>query len=379
MTIDDRHFMQIALDLAARGCRYTSPNPMVGAVVVKNSTIVGSGYHEAVGGPHGEVNAIHQAGDQARDATLYVTLEPCNHEGRTPPCTEKILASGIKKVVSAMNDPNPRVAGGGNAFLASRGVKIVSGVCEAEARKLNEAFIKFVQTGKPFVVLKCAATLDGRIATRTGDAKWISNDLSRQFVHRRRHEADAILVGIGTIKADDPSLTTRLPGPVYGKSPRDPSRIILDSRLSISETASVLRVESDSDTIIVTGPIDDHPDLLKKRLRLMEQGAILLECPLKNGRIDLSVLMEKLGSLNITRLLVEGGSQVLASALAHGIADKVMFFYGPKILGGDDGKPVCAGKGPEFMAQSIPVRDIVVKQFGDDVMIEGYLNSAGQE
>jgi diaminohydroxyphosphoribosylaminopyrimidine deaminase/5-amino-6-(5-phosphoribosylamino)uracil reductase len=374
MTLDHRHFMEIALDLAARGCRYTSPNPMVGAVVVKHSTIVGSGYHELVGGPHAEVNAINDAGDQARGATLYVTLEPCNHTGRTPPCTEKVLSAGIEKVVSAMDDPNPGVAGGGNAFLASKGVKIVRGICEDRARRLNEAYITFVQTKKPFVVLKCAATLDGRIATRTGDSKWISNELSRQFVHRLRHESDAILVGIGTVKADDPRLTTRLSGQVFGKSPRDPLRIVLDTKLSISETASVLRVRSDSDTIIVTGPMEGHPERLTKKKRLQNQGVKVMECPVKNRSIDLRALMGKLGSLNITRLLVEGGSKVLASALAEGIADKVMFFYAPKILGADDGAPVCSGPGPAFMAQSHSVRDIRVQQFGEDVMIEGYVH-----
>jgi diaminohydroxyphosphoribosylaminopyrimidine deaminase/5-amino-6-(5-phosphoribosylamino)uracil reductase len=272
-----------------------------------------------------------------------------------------------------MDDPNPGVAGGGNAFLASKGVNIVRGVCEDPARRLNEAFITFVQTRKPFVVLKCATTLDGRIATRTGDSKWISNDFSRQFVHRLRHESDAILVGIGTVKADDPRLTTRLPGLVFGKAPRDPVRIVLDTELSIFESASVLRVRSDSDTIIVTGPLEGHPKRLGKMKRLQDQGVKVLECPVKNRGIDLSALMEKLGALNITRLLVEGGSRVLASALAEGIANKVMFFYAPKILGAEDGVPVFSGPGPEFMAQSHFVQDIRVQQFGEDVMIEGYV------
>ena len=203
--MDDAAFMTMALELAELGAGFTSPNPMVGAVVVKNGRVVGRGYHRAAGMPHAEVEAIDDAGEEARDGTIYVTLEPCNHTGRTPPCTEKIIAAGIRRVVAAMPDPNPDVTGGGNAYLASRGIKVSCGIREEAALRLNESFVKYVRTRLPFVILKCAATLDGRLATGSGDSKWITGPKSRQFVHRVRHEVDAIMVGTGTVKADDPS------------------------------------------------------------------------------------------------------------------------------------------------------------------------------
>ena len=366
MSTDDAHFMNMALALARKGWGHTSPNPMVGAVVVRDGEVVGQGYHEAVGQPHAEVNAIDDAGDRTEGATLYVTLEPCNHTGRTPPCTRKILEAGIGRVVVAMDDPNPEVKGGGNDYLRSRGVSVTSGVCEAEAKKLNEIFIKYTRTKRPFVILKCAATLDGRIATRTGDARWVSGDESRAFVHQLRHGADGIMVGIGTVISDDPSLTTRLE---TGKG-RDPVRIILDSKLSVSEDAKVLRLDSDADTIIVTGEAVSQT----KKDVLKQKGIQVISAPLKEGQINLDLLMSRLGYIGITSLLIEGGSQVIASALKSRIVDKVMFFYAPRILGGDDGFPICRGPGPEFMRQCIPIRDTDVRRFGDDVMIEGYID-----
>lgn len=364
----DEGFMSAALDLAEKGAGYVSPNPMVGAVVVKEGRIVGSGYHRAVGEAHAEVNALDDAGDRARGAVLYVTLEPCNHTGRTPPCTERILRAGVKKVVVAMGDPNPDVTGGGNDRLRAGGVAVVTGICEARARKLNESFIKFICTRRPFVILKSAATLDGRIATRTGDARWVTGPASRRFVHELRHRVDGILVGIGTVRADDPRLTTR----IEGLKGRDPIRIILDSRLSISETAKVLRHDSDSDTIVVTGP----RVAIDKRDRLRQlKGVRVLEAPLKDGKIDLGQLMEPLGAIGIGSLLVEGGGRVMASALSSGIADKMLLFYAPKLLGGDDGIPLCIGPGPEKMADCVTLRDIEVQRFGDDILLEGYFRS----
>jgi diaminohydroxyphosphoribosylaminopyrimidine deaminase / 5-amino-6-(5-phosphoribosylamino)uracil reductase len=362
----DTRFMEQALDLAARGAGCVSPNPMVGALVVKDGQVVGRGFHEVLGEAHAEVNALDDAGEAARGATLYVTLEPCNHFGRTPPCTERILAAGVKRVVVAMTDPNPHVAGGGNERLRAAGIEVTCGVCEAGAEKLNESFIKYVQTGRPFVTLKSAMTLDGRIATRTGDARWVTGPASRQFVHELRHGVDAIMVGIGTVLADDPSLTTRM----EGRTGRDPVRIILDSRLSIPLEARLLRLKSDSDTILVTGP--SAPE--GKAARLMErEGIQVLRTPLGEGGIDLAALMDRLGGMRITSLLLEGGSRVSASALKAGIIDKVMFFYAPKILGGDDGVPCCRGAGPEKMADCRSLSDVKVRRFGEDVMIEGYL------
>ncbi len=358
--------MKMALALAEKGRGFTSPNPMVGAVLVKEGKVVGQGWHRAVGEAHAEVEAIRDAGDHAEGATLYVTLEPCNHTGRTPPCAEKVLTAGIREVVMAMEDPNPHVTGGGARFLAERGIAVRKGVCEAEARRLNESFIKFIQTGRPFVVMKSAATLDGRTATRTGDSKWITGPAARRFVHLLRHEADAILVGIGTVKADNPQLTTRL----EHLKGRDPIRVILDTDLSIDAGAEVLRQNpSGTDTLIVTGPVVCK----EKKQRLEQQGVRVIQTEKTSGGIDLKDLMSRLGEMQVTRLLIEGGSRVHASALNSGIVDKVHLFFAPKILGGDDGYPICRGQGPERMNQSISLTDIRVLRFDDDVMIEGYI------
>jgi len=363
--MDDAYFMQMALDLAIKGEGFTSPNPMVGAVVVKDGRVIGSGYHEQVGGSHAEVNAIDAAGPPAEGATLYVTLEPCNHTGRTPPCTLKIIEAGIRRVVIAMLDPNRKVAGGGADFLKQKGIQIEIGACREQAQKLNEAFIKYVCTGRPFVMVKCAATLDGRIATRTGDSRWVTGESSRQFVHRLRHAVDAILVGINTVRTDNPSLTARLPG----RRGKDPVRIVLDTHLSISPDARLLQQKSDADTILVVGK-----DAADEKMRAFEKAGIrLIRSEIKDGLIDLDALVERLGSMQLTSLLIEGGSRVLASAFNAGIVDKVFFFYAPKILGGDDGVPICSGPGPELMSQSISVRDIGLHRFDDDVMIEGYI------
>ena len=361
----DKYFMNIALELAEKGRGYTSPNPMVGAVVVQNGVVVGTGYHEYVGGPHAEVNAINDAGDSARGASLYVTLEPCNHTGRTPPCTRKILESGIKKVFVAMKDPNPDVTGGGIGFLEKHGIKIDIGVAEKQAVRLNEAFIKYSKTRRPFVVCKCAATLDGRIATRTGDSKWVTGPHARKFVHMLRHSLDGILVGIETVRKDNPSLTTRL----EDRKGKDPLRIILDTRLSIAENARVFQLESEAKTMIVTGDSVSS----EKKTRLEDKGVLILESPLKNGRIDLDYVMGELGKMKIASLLIEGGSRVMASAFSSGIVDKVFFFYAPKILGGDDGVPICRGPGPSLMSQAVSVKDISMHRFDDDILIEGYL------
>ena len=362
--MDHEYFMKMALNLAKKGQGYTSPNPMVGAVIVKNGKIKGKGYHQFIGQPHAEINAIEDAGTRARGATLYVNLEPCNHTGRTPPCTRKIIEADIKRVVVAIKDPNP-IAGGGCGYLKKHGIEVLTGVCENQAAKLNEAFLKYVKTKLPFVIVKCAATLDGRIATRTGDSKWVTGEKARRYVHRLRHAADAILVGIGTIQADNPSLTTRLDS----KKGADPTRIVLDTHLSISPDARILQLNSNSDTILVTGRTVSEA----KKKRVAKKGIRLIEQPLKNRQIDLQSLMVQLGSMGMTSLLVEGGSRVIASAFSSGIVDKALFFYAPKILGGDDGKPICRGPGPQLMKDCIRLKNIRLRRFDDDVMIEAYI------
>jgi diaminohydroxyphosphoribosylaminopyrimidine deaminase/5-amino-6-(5-phosphoribosylamino)uracil reductase len=358
-------FMAEALRLAKKGWGFTSPNPMVGAVVVKDNQIVGRGYHKAFGGPHAEVNAIKDAGEKTKGAKLYVTLEPCNHSGRTPPCTQAILNAGIRQVIVAMKDPNPNVEGGGIQYLTQNGIEVISGVSKIEAHRLNESFIKYVTRKRPFTIVKCAATLDGRIATCTGDSKWISGPLSRSHVHYLRQGVDAILVGIETIRKDNPSLTTRLN---YMKGV-DPARIILDTHLSIPIDAKVLTIASNAKTWIVCG----HDIDKAKKDAVVKKGAEVIETNHRQGRIDLNMLMDQLAQKNISSLLIEGGGKVIGSALAAGIVDKLYLFYAPKILGGDDGIPICSGFGPKMMKDSIKVGRINVHRLGDDVMIEGYI------
>ena len=357
----DEKYMKMALELAEKGRGYTSPNPLVGAVIVRDDAVIGRGYHRAAGQPHAEVEAITDAGGNCKDATLYVTLEPCNHYGRTPPCTRAILDADIARVVVAMDDPNPGVAGGGNAFLESRGISLSTGILRDDARRQNAFFIKHVQTGLPYVIVKSAATLDGKIATDSGDSKWITGEAARAHAHKLRHAVDGILVGVDTVRADNPRLTTRLAG-----GGKNPIRIILDTNLNIPETAAVIDEGHAAGTIVVAG---EDPDEGKKAA-LGEKGVRVLTAPLRDGRIDPQGLMEILGKMNITSVLVEGGSRVAASMLRSGVVDRICFFYAPKLLAGD-GISMCRGPGPETISEAIRVANIEIKRFGDDILIEG--------
>nr|WP_319491398.1 bifunctional diaminohydroxyphosphoribosylaminopyrimidine deaminase/5-amino-6-(5-phosphoribosylamino)uracil reductase RibD [uncultured Desulfobacter sp.] len=369
--MNDLDYIARALDLAARGKGFTSPNPCVGAVVVKDDQIIGQGFHPKAGGPHAEVVAIDDAAASHPDAlpgsTIYVTLEPCNHFGKTPPCTHKILNAGISRVVIACKDPNP-VAGGGVEFLREKGIEVVSGVMQREALTLIEDFVWNVQNDKtPFVTLKCAATLDGFIATRTGDSQWITSGASRSFGHELRHQNDAILIGSGTLHADNPSLTAR----IEGKQTRDPARIILDTRLTIPEDAKVVTQKSSAPTIIVTGP-DCDPTKIQ---RLQDRGGQVIECRVFENFLDLNDLMLKLRNLCITSLLIEGGGRVAASALAAGIVNKVCYFVAPKMMGGNDGIPVFNGMGPERIKDVFELTRVSTRQFGSDMLFTGYIDS----
>ena len=363
----DHDHMQLALHLAAKGKGFTSPNPCVGAVVVKDGRVVGKGWHKAAGMAHAEVEALEDAGDHARGADLFVTLEPCNHFGKTPPCTRKILAAGIRRVVAACPDPNP-AASGGLAFLSQNGVQTVSGLLQDQAEVLMEDFLWYVRHEKtPFVILKCAATLDGRIATSTGESQWITSAASRAFGHELRHQADAILVGSGTLHADNPSLTCR----IFGKKTRDPARVILDTHLSIQENAQVISQKSDAPTILVTA---FHAPVQKKE-RLAQKGVVVLESGLKNNMLDLRQLMVTLGRMSITSLLIEGGGTVAANALTEGIVNKVVYFIAPRLLGGSDGKAVFEGKGVKKLADATVLQNITVKRCDADILVQGYLKS----
>ncbi len=359
--------MALALALAARGKGFTSPNPCVGAVVVKNGEVVGRGWHRAYGADHAEVMAIDDAGNAAKDADLFVTLEPCNHFGKTPPCTHKILAAGIRRVVAACPDPNPKAAGG-LSFLSQNGVEVCCGLLQDQAETLIEDFLWYVRHHTPFVILKCAATLDGRIATSTGESQWITCEQSRAFGHKIRGQVDAILVGSGTLHADNPSLTCRIPG----KNTQDPARVILDTRLTICEDANVIQQESTAPTIVVTGP--DVP--LEKKDRLLRKNVQVLEIGLNNNRLDLCQLMVRLGKLSMTSLLVEGGGTVAASALSAGIVNKLVYFVAPRLMGGSDGKAVFEGKGAEKLTDAVTLEQMTVTRVGQDILVQGYVKRA---
>jgi diaminohydroxyphosphoribosylaminopyrimidine deaminase/5-amino-6-(5-phosphoribosylamino)uracil reductase len=314
--------------------------------------------------PHAEVEALNKLGGQARGATLYVTLEPCNHQGRTPPCTEAILKSGIRKVVIGTEDPNPDVAGGGCGFLKRQGIQVETGILEAECRRINEAYFTFVRRKRPFVVVKSALTLDGWAATATGDARWITNERSRGFVHRLRDQVDAILVGVGTVLADNPLLTARIPrGPA-----KDPLRVIVDTNLRTPLQSKVLHTRSSAETVIVVGPHVAGEKVGRFRI----PGVRSMVCPTREGRIDLAALLDILGKQSITSLLVEGGANLLASLVREKLVDKFLVFKAPKILGGGDGIPLVAGPGPKTMDRCIELGDVETRRFGDDVLITGY-------
>jgi diaminohydroxyphosphoribosylaminopyrimidine deaminase/5-amino-6-(5-phosphoribosylamino)uracil reductase len=360
----DCFYMKSALELAAKAKGKTSPNPLVGAIVVKDNKVIGAGYHPFAGGPHAEVEALNQAGSQARDAVLYVTLEPCNHYGRTPPCTERIIASGIKRVVIGHEDPNPLVSGKGIQRLKSAGIDVTSDVLSAEAKKLNEVFIKYITTGKPFVLAKGAISLDGRIATRTGHSNWITGEEARFKVHELRNQYDAILVGIGTVLADDPLLTTRLP---EGDG-KDPIRIILDSRCRIPLTAQVLKPNPQGATIVVVSE-----GISWEKLEQLEKlGIRVLKVSENNGKLDLKVLLVELGKLGITSLLVEGGAGINGSFFANSLVDKVCLFVAPKIIGGDGAKSWLEGWGVNRVDEAVTLKDLIVEKCGQDLVLVGY-------
>ena len=355
--------MERALRLAERGRGRTSPNPMVGAVLVKDGEIVGEGFHPRAGEPHAEVFALRQAGERARGATLYVNLEPCCHHGRTPPCTRALIAAGVAEVHLAMLDPNPLVAGRGRAELEAAGVRIVVGEREAEARALNEVFVHWITTRRPFVIAKFAMSLDGKIATRTGDARWITGPPARQYVHRLRDEIDAILVGVNTVIADDPRLTTRL----EQAEVRHPLRVILDSRGRIPATARVLDPALPGRTAIAT--TEAMP--LQRRHALADKADVLV-LPADEGRVSPVALLAALGEREITSLLMEGGGTVLGSFFAHGLVDKVLAFVAPVIIGGQHAPTPVGGLGASRIAEAWRLAGVWIEHVGSDVLISGY-------
>lgn len=356
--------MKRAIELAKKGMGYTNPNPLVGAVIVKNDRIIGEGYHEYFGGPHAEVNAFRNTLEDASGGTMYVTLEPCSHFGKTPPCANAIVEKGISKVVIGMKDPNPIVSGNGIDILRNNGIEVEVGIMEEEVTKLNEIFIKYITAKTPFCILKTAMTLDGKIASATGDSKWITNEASRIFVHELRHQASAIMVGIGTILADNPKLTTRL----ENKKGKDAIRVIVDSTGKIPLDAKVLNIESDATTIIATTEKID-----KEKAKAIEaMGGKVIKTALREDRVDLEELMRKLGEMKIDSVLLEGGSMLNFSALQQGIVDKIISFIAPKIIGGESAKTPVGGKGIGKIQNALTLNNISFSRFNEDIMIEGY-------
>ena len=355
--------MRLALREAKKGIGRTSPNPCVGAVVVKNGKVVGKGYHKKAGTPHAEIHALQAAGSKAKDATLYVTLEPCNHTGRTPPCTEGVLQAGISRVVIGMLDPNPGVAGGGADKLSAQGIAVSCGVLEQECREINLPFIKHSVTGRPWVIMKAGMSIDGRIAALPGQATMITGEQSLRRVHALRNQVDAILVGIDTALADDPSLTTRLHGSLSG---RDPLRVVLDAELRLPGSARMLQQDSAAGTWIFCRRGPDK----KRRRQLEESGAVVKTVPVApDGFLSLTAVLTALGQAQVTSLLVEGGSRVHGSFLESGLVDQLLLFVAPTFIG-EQGVPLVTFYGRKKRKNLPQFKIIKTRRCGEDILIE---------
>ncbi len=362
--MNDEYFMKIALELAKKGMGFASPNPLVGAVIVKDGKIIGKGYHEKYGENHAEVNALNNAVEDLKDATMYVTLEPCSHFGKTPPCANRIVESGIKKVVIAMEDPNMIVSGNGIKILRENGLEVKVGILKKEAEKLNEIFIKYILTKTPFTIMKAAMSLDGKIATYTGDSRWVTGEKAREYGHLLRQKVLAVLVGVNTVIIDNPMLNTRLDN----MECIDPIRIILDSKGRTPITSKVLNINPSNTIIAVTNfALEENIEAFR------EKGAEVIVSPAKNGRVDLEFLMEELGKRGIDSLLIEGGGEVNFGFLKENLIDKFVFFIAPKIIGGIDAKTPVEGEGMAYIKDTIDLQGIEITNIGKDIMIEGYV------
>lgn len=364
-------YMLRALRLAEKGRGKTSPNPMVGALVVANGRVVGQGYHHAPGQPHAEVLALRQAGRRAKGATLYVTLEPCRHlNKRTPPCVPAIIQAGVRRVVVAMIDPNPLVGGRGVTQLRRAGLSVTVGIARIEAEALNRAYGHWVKTAFPYVTLKAGMTLDGRIATVSGQSRWITGLQSRREVHRLRAQADAILVGIGTVLKDDPALTARRGPRLIQLAAKQPLRVVVDSRLRIPTSAKILRRQRQARTLVVTTPTASR----SKAAMLERQGVEVLRVPAAHGRVGLRPLLKRLGQRGVTNVMVEGGSELNAALLHAKLVNAVRFYVAPTLLGGVQSIGVVGGSGPRRLSQAVRVRNLRIRQIGTDVVVEGELS-----
>lgn len=356
-------WMKRAFELALLGQGHTSPNPMAGAVLVSGDEVVGEGFHRQAGLPHAEVEAVNNAREKARGATLYINLEPCSHQGRTPPCTELLKKAGIKKVVAAMTDPNPDVNGKGIAALREAGIDVEVGLLEEKARHLNEVFVKWVRTRIPFVILKWGMTLDGKIAAGSGESEWITSEKSRQRVHDMRSQCDVILVGVNTILKDDPLLTSRIP------QGRNPLRVVLDSSMQTPLHSRILKTIPDAQTWIIVSE-----ENRERQQWLEELGAVVLRFPGPNRRVDLPALLRYLGEHSYTSVLVEGGARVHGAFLEQSLADKLVFFIAPKIVGSSPGGVnSIEGWGCKSIRDALKLKQLQVSRLEDDIVVEGYV------
>lgn len=384
----DIRYMRRAIELAKKGAGFVNPNPMVGCVIVKNDIIIGEGYHELYGGFHAERNALTKSNADFDNATLYVTLEPCCHHGKTPPCTDIIIEKGIKKVVVGILDPNPLVGGKGISILKDAGIDVVTGVLEDEIKELNKVFLKYIKTKRPYVLMKTAMTLDGKIASHIGDSKWITNEKSRQLVHKLRSEMMGIITGIGTVNADDPMLNCRMDNylPIANSQQltaniHQPIRIIVDTRASISLESQIVKTAKDYRTILAIGNLtanSQQPMANGQKStvdKLKSFNIEILCCEEKDGHVDINDLMMRLGEMGIDSLLLEGGATINAAFLEANCVDEVYAFVAPKIIGGTNSKSPVAGKGIDLMKDAIMLTDIKTEQFDNDILIKGKIKS----
>jgi diaminohydroxyphosphoribosylaminopyrimidine deaminase/5-amino-6-(5-phosphoribosylamino)uracil reductase len=356
--------MRRALRLARRAEGDVAHYPMVGAVILRNGKVVGEGFFQGPGKPHAEVNAIARAGRRARGSTLVLNLEPCCHYGLTPPCTEAIIRAGIRRVVAGMKDPNPLVNGRGFRLLQKAGIEVITGLLEPECRRFNEIFVKYITTKTPFVILKAAVTLDGRIADRFGGSKWITGREARAFVHRLRDRVDVVMVGVGTVLADDPQLTVRLAG--KGRNPRP---LVVDSRIRVSANARVFNTPAAGGAMVAS----TAQASARKRKLIEDAGAeILIVRKDRTGRVDLKALMRELGARKIASVLLEGGTELFTSALESGIVDKMVLFFAPRLLLDGKARGMACGSRVRRLEQALRIREIQVKRLGRDLMVTGY-------
>ena len=352
--------MRRAIHLAKKGAGYTNPNPLVGAVIVKDGKIIGEGYHEKIGQLHAERNALKNCKEDPKGAEIYVTLEPCCHYGKTPPCTEALIEAGIKKVYVGNTDPNPKVAGGGIKILREHGIEVETGILEDECSQLNDIFFHYIQSDVPYTALKYAMTLDGKIATATGESKWITGETARKHVHKLRHRYAAIMAGIGTVLADDPMLNARI------ENGNDPIRVICDSNLKIPEESNIVKTANEIRTIIAT--ISENEEKINK---LKQNGCEIIKTTPQDGKVNLKELLKQLRKMEIDSVLTEGGGILNESLIQSGCVHKVYAYIAPKIIGGEQAKTPVEGTGISHLKDAVIFDELKATPLGNDILLEG--------